>query len=83
MDSTEKSSKQCKFDKVFYPHCNEAVYKSTWYLNYSKYYKSTKIWQVDSSQCKPNKELDFDFDEATNTIDVDCQVEDFPTVAIS
>ena len=27
--------------------------------------------------------MDFDFDEATNTIDVDCQVEDFPTVAIS
>lgn len=72
MDSAEKSSKRCKFDKVFCPHCSRAVSKSTcnWYLHYSKYYiKSTKTWQVD-----------FDFDEATNAIDIDCQVEDFPTV---
>ena len=75
MDSAEKSSKRCKFDKVFYPHCSKAVSKSTcnWYLHYSKYYiKSTNTSQVDSSKCKPNKELDFDFDEATNTIDIDC-----------
>ena len=73
MDSAEESSKRRKFDKVFCPHCNKTVSKSTWYLHYSKYYiKSTKTWQVDSSQCKPNKELDFDFDEATNTIDIDC-----------
>ena len=39
-----------------------------------------QTWQVDSSQCKPNKELYFDFDEASNSIDVGCQVEDFPTV---
>lgn len=79
MDSTEKSSKPRKFDQVFCPHCNKAVSKSTWYLHYNNFYtKSTKTWKVDGSQCKPNK--DFDFNEETNSIDIDCQVEDFPTV---
>ena len=84
MDSAEKPSKRRKFDKAFCPHCKKVVAKSTWYLHYNKFYnKSTKTWQVDSSQCEANNvELDFDFDEATNStdIDVDCQVEDFPTV---
>ena len=65
------SSKQRVYGKIFCPHCNRDVSKSTWYSHYGKYFDSssntwTKSLPAQTSVHSVEEESDFDFETASD-----------------
>ena len=53
--------KRRKYNKLYCPHCEQEVSKSTWYVHHSQFYdERRKTWQKDPSlTVLPDQDFDF------------------------